>query len=105
MKNWKKFFLYITGPGALLYLLVVLFIHLFTTVDASNWLIGGLIPFFVLFLPLYMYEYFREETKKEKQSKKFQFKKHNSRVEWEGGNIHGKTPTKTERPGRFFNRK
>jgi hypothetical protein len=52
-----------------------------------------------------MVEYFREETRKEKQDRKFQFNKRNSRIEWEGGNIHGKTPTRTERPGRFFNRK
>ena len=105
MKNWKKIVLYITGPGALLFLLLVLFIHLFTTIDARSWIIGGLIPFFVLFLPLYMVEYFRDETRKEKQDKKFQFNKRNSRIEWEGGNIHGKTPTRTERAGRFFNRK
>jgi len=105
MKNWKKIILYITGPGALLVLLVVLFIHLFTPTDARNWIKAGLIPFFVIFIPLYMVEYFRDVTRKENQDKKFQFKKRNTRTEWEGGNIHGKTPTKTKRPGRFFNPK
>ena len=103
MKKWKKIILVTTGPGILIFVMIVLFIHLFTPADTSNWIVVGLIPFFIVFIPFYMVEYFRDETRKEKQDKKIQFKKRKTRTEWEGGNIHGKIPTQTKRPGNLFN--
>ncbi|MBN1985179.1 MAG: hypothetical protein JW761_02685 [Prolixibacteraceae bacterium] len=103
MKNLKKVVLYISGPGVVAMEVVALFIHLFTGKNARFWIIGGLIVFFVVFIPLYSIEYFRQNFKREK-SKLVQFKKKKSRTEWEGGNIHGKTPTNVDRPGRIFNK-
>lgn len=102
MEKLKKIVLIIAGPGVLFFELVALFIHLFTAVNARSWLIGGLIVFFVVFVPLYCYEYFRQEFGKA-DKKSISFNKNKSRTEWRGGNIHGKVPTKTKAPGKFFN--
>lgn len=104
MENLKKIILYITGPGVLFFELVALFVHLFTPLNARSWLIGGLIVFFVVFIPLYSYEYFRQEFGKE-DKKPISFNKNKGRTEWRGGNIHGKIPTKTNTPGNYFNKK
>ncbi|MDX8339156.1 hypothetical protein SLH46_08200 [Draconibacterium sp. IB214405] len=101
MEKIKKIVLYISGPGVLFFELVALFIHLFTPVNTRPWLIGGLVVFFVVFLPLYSVEYFRQEFKKN-DKKAISFGKNKGRTEWRGGNIHGKVPTKTEGPGKLF---
>ncbi|MEN8117252.1 MAG: hypothetical protein ABFS16_09750 [Bacteroidota bacterium] len=103
MQTIKKIVLYVTGPGVIAFEAVVLFIHLFTPTDTKPWIIGGLFVFFLVFIPLYSVEYFRQNFGKE-EYKKIRFKKRNKRTEWEGGNIHGKTPTEVERPGRLFNK-
>jgi len=103
MEKLKKIVLIIAGPGVLFVELVALFIHLFTSVNARPWLIGGLIIFFVVFIPLYCYEYFRQEFGKA-DKKSISFNKNKSRTEWRGGNIHGKVPTKTKAPGKYFNK-
>ncbi|KJF42031.1 hypothetical protein [Draconibacterium sediminis] len=103
MEKLKKIVLIIAGPGVLFVELVALFIHLFTSVNARPWLIGGLIVFFVVFIPLYSYEYFRQEFGKT-DKKSISFNKNKSRTEWRGGNIHGKVPTKTKAPGKYFNK-
>jgi len=102
MEKFKKIVLLIAGPGIIAVELVAVFIHLFTSNNTKPWIIGGLLIFFIVFIPLYSVEYFRQQIKKEKMKKDFLFKKRNTRTEWEGGNIHGKLPTKTERPGRYF---
>lgn len=102
MGKIKKAVLYITGPGMGLVVLVALFFQIFTTVNAKSWIIGALFVFFVVFVPVYFVEYFRQNLKESKTSKPIHFKKRETRTEWEGGNIHGKTPVKTKRPGRFF---
>ena len=96
--------MYIAGPGVLFVELVALFIHLFTTTDTKSWMVVGFIIFMVVFVPLYSVEYFRQNIRNDKSKKSVRFKRDGSRTEWEGGNIHGKTPTKIERPGRFFKR-
>ena len=103
MKKFKKIVLYISGPGMVLLEFVALFIHFFTAANARPWIIGGLIVFFVVFIPLYSIEYFRQNFRNDGDKKTVQFKKRNTRTEWEGGNIHGKTPTEVKRPGNFFN--
>ena len=103
MEKLKKIILIIAGPGVLLVELVALFIHLFTSNNTRPWLIGGLIVFFVVFVPLYCYEYFRQEFGKA-DNKSISFNKNKGRTEWRGGNIHGKVPTKTKAPGKFFNK-
>nr|WP_319570913.1 hypothetical protein [uncultured Draconibacterium sp.] len=102
MEKLKKIVLIVSGPVVLFVELVALFIHLFTPVNMRSWLIGGLIVFFVIFIPLYAYEYFRQEFGK--KDKSISFNKNKSRTEWSGGNIHGKVPTKTKAPGNYFNK-
>lgn len=104
MKKLKKLIMYIAGPGVIMVEIVAIFIHLFTTGNAKPWIIAGLVVFFVVFIPLYSVEYFRQNFKDEKDKRLVQFRKGKTRTEWEGGNIHGKTPTKIDRPGRMFNR-
>ena len=104
MERIKKIVLYIAGPGVLFVELVALFIHLFTTTNTKSWMVAGFIIFMVVFVPLYSYEYFRQNFKDDKSKKSIHFNRSGSRTEWEGGNIHGKTPTKVKRPGRFFNK-
>ncbi len=101
MKNTKKAILLIAGPGALLFEAVALFVHLFTSNDAKPWIIGGLVVFFVVFIPFYSYEYFRQEFKSG-DNKKMHFKRKRGRTDWHGGNIHGKVPYESEKPGRLF---
>jgi Ni/Fe-hydrogenase subunit HybB-like protein len=101
MTTAKKIMLVITGPGVLLFEAVVVFIQLFTTTDTRRWIFGGLIIFFVVFIPLYTIEYFKQEFRKDK-NKQLHFRKKNTRTEWSGGNIHGKVPREEERPGKFF---
>lgn len=91
----------IAGPGVLLVEAVALFVHLFTTIDTKPWIVGGLIVFFVVFIPLYAYEYFRQEFKTD-NPKKIHFKRKRGRTDWHGGNIHGKVPYESEKPGRLF---
>lgn len=102
MEKLKKIVLYIAGPGVLFVEVVALFIHLFTSTNTRSWLIGGGIVFFVVFVPLYSYEYFKQEFGK--ADKSISFNKNKSRTEWRGGNIHGKVPTKTKVPGKYFNK-
>ncbi len=102
MEKLKKTVLMITGPGVVLVEIVAIFIHIFTLANAKPWIIGGLIVFFVIFIPLYSIEYFRQNFKDKKDNRNIQFKKRNTRTEWEGGNIHGKVPKETERPGKIF---
>lgn len=102
MEKIKKTVLYIAGPGMVLIILVAFFFEIFTKINAISWIIGALVVFFVVFIPVYFIEYFRQNVNESKTSKPIHFKKSESRTEWEGGNIHGKTPVKTKRPGRFF---
>jgi len=104
MEKTKKIILLIAGPGVLFVEAVALFIHLFTSANTRPWLIGGLVVFFVVFIPFYSVEYFRQEFKNDKK-KSIRFRKSNTRTEWRGGNIHGKIPYKEERPGKLFNDK
>lgn len=92
----------IAGPGMLLVEAVALFIHLFTSANAKPWIIGGLVVFFLVFIPLYSIEYFRQEFKKGER-KNIHFRHKNTRTEWRGGNIHGKVPHEEKRSGKFFN--
>lgn len=101
MEKLKKIVLYISGPGVLLFELIVLFIHLFTPNNTKAFMVAGLFVFFVVFIPLYAYEYFRQEFSK-KEKGKLQFKKDKKRKEWRGGNIHGKVPSDTQTPGKLF---
>ena len=98
----KKIVLYIAGPGVIIVEIVAIFIHLFTPANAKPWIVGGLIVFFVGFVPLYSIEYFRQMFKDDKTNRSLQFNKRNTRTEWEGGNIHGKVPKESERPGKIF---
>lgn len=91
----------IAGPGILTVEIVALFLHLFTSVQVKPVIVAGLVIFFVVFIPLYSVEYFRQQFKKE-EKRKIRFGKRKTRSEWEGGNIHGKVPTETERPGKIF---
>lgn len=102
MEKFKKIILYIAGPGVVMVELVAVFIHFFSSGNTRPWIIGGLLVFFVVFIPLYSVEYFRQNFKNEK-SKSIHFKKKKTRTEWEGGNIHGKIPKERERPGKMFN--
>ncbi len=104
MRNFKKVVLLITGPGIILVVAVALFIHLFTEANAKPWIIGGLIVFFVVFMPLYSIEYFRQNFNGNDKYRPVSFRKRKTRTEWEGGNIHGKIPREHERPGKFFNK-
>lgn len=104
MERIKKIILYLSGPVVVVVELVALFIHLFTSTNTKSWMIGGFIIFMVVFVPLYSVEYFRQNFKSDKSGKSIQFKRNKSRTEWEGGNIHGKTPIKVDRPGKLFNK-
>ena len=104
MERIKKIVLYLAGPLVLFVEIVALFIHLFTSVNTKNWMIVGFVVFMIGFVPLYSVEYFKQNFKNDKSKKSVSFKKDRSRTEWEGGNIHGKVPTKINRPGKFFNR-
>ena len=104
MEKLKKIILLIAGPGILALELVVIFIHLFTSANTKPIIIIGLVIFFVGFIPLYSVEYFRQNFKDEPPSRIVRFKKSNKRHGWEGGNIHGKTPTKSTQPGKLFNK-
>ena len=105
MEKLKKIIMLIAGPGILAIELVAIFIHLFTTTNTKPIIVIGLIIFFVVFVPLYSIEYFKQNFKNEPPSRIVRFKKRNERHEWEGGNIHGKTPTKSTQPGKLFNNK
>ncbi len=98
----KKTILLIAGPGALLVVVVALFIHLFISANAKPWIIGGLLVFFIVFLPFYAVEYFRQEFKKDNK-KKIYIKRKGGRTEWRGGNIHGKVPHQSKKPGKLYN--
>lgn len=102
LEKVKKVVLFVTGPGMVLVILVALFFQIFTTTNAKSWIIGALIIFVVVFVPIYFVEYLRQNLEESKTSKSIHFKKSETRTEWEGGNIHGKTPAKVKRPGRFF---
>ncbi len=104
MDRVKKIILLIAGPGVLLVEVVALFIHLFTSANARPWIIAGLFVFFIVFIPLYSVEYFRQEFRNDRK-KEIHFKKSNTRTEWRGGNIHGKIPHKEQRPGKLFNKR
>lgn len=93
----------VAGPGVLLVEAVAVFVHLFTARNAKAVIIGGLAVFFLIFIPLYSIEYFRQEFQHEKK-KNLHFKRKNTRTEWRGGNIHGKVPHEEEKPGKFFNK-
>jgi amino acid transporter len=105
MERLKKIVLMISGPVVLGVVLIALFIQIFTLTNARPVIIGGLIVFFIVFIPLYAFEYFRQEFKNEKRKKDIRFKRNNKRTEWEGGNIHGKVPKEVDRPGKLFNNK
>lgn len=105
MERVKKIVLMISGPGVVAVEIIVVFIHLFTTVNAKPFIIGGLFVFFIIFIPLYVYEYFKQEFKSEERKNNIRFKRRKTRTEWEGGNIHGKIPTEVDRPGKFFKEK
>ena len=102
MKKLKKIILLIAGPGVLLVEAVALFVHLFTSANAKPWIISGLIVFFVVFIPLYSVEYFKQQFRDDRD-KKVHFKRKRGRTEWRGGNIHGKVADESEKPGRLYN--
>lgn len=104
MKKLKKTILYISGPGVIMIEIVAVFIHLFTKNDTKPWIIGGLIVFFVVFIPLYSIEYFRQNFMADKRKKSIQFKNRNTRKEWRGANVHGSVTKEVERPGKLFNK-
>ena len=93
----------ITGPGIVAVELIVVFIHLFTPLNAKPLIIAGLVVLFIVFLPLYSVEYFKQNFKNDPSGRSVRFRKRNIRQGWEGGNIHGKTPTKSTQPGKLFN--
>ena len=104
MEKLKKTILLVTGPGILAVELIAIFIHLFTTTNTKPIIIAGLIIFFLIFIPMYSVEYFKQNFKDDKPSRIIRFKNKNQRQGWEGGNIHGKTPSKTTQPGKLFNK-
>ena len=93
----------VAGPGVLLVEAVAIFVHFFTECNAKPVIIGGLVVFFLIFIPLYSIEYFRQEFQYDRR-KDLHFKRKNTRIEWRGGNIHGKVPHEEEKPGKFFNK-
>ena len=103
MTKLKKILLMTTGPGVLLVEAVAVFIQLFTEHNAKPVIVGGLVIFFLIFIPLYSLEYFRQEFQHDKK-RNLHFKRKNTRTEWRGGNIHGKVPHEEEKPGKFFNK-
>lgn len=102
MKNVKKIILLIAGPGVLAIEIVALFVHLFAERDTKPVMVALAVVFFVVFIPLYSYEYFKQEFSKPAEKKRVLFKRKNERLEWEGGNIKGKVPKKHPGPGRLF---
>ncbi len=98
MNLTKKIILLVTGPGAIAVIGIALFVHLFTEADGMNWIIGALVVFFVVFIPIYVVENFKYNDQKMKRSNPgIQFSEKNKRIEWEGGNIHGKTPKEADK--------
>lgn len=96
----KKILLYLTGPGVVLYLGVILFIHLFAGKNMISWMIPAFVVFFVVFLPLFAFEKFKHNDKVSRENgRNIQFGEKNRRTEWEGGNIHGRIPKKSKGPG------
>ncbi|NCB09324.1 MAG: hypothetical protein EOM73_14310, partial [Bacteroidia bacterium] len=69
MEKLKKTILYISGPGVLFVEIIAVFVQLFTSANAKPWIIGGLLVFFIVFLPLYSIEYFRQNFKNERNKK------------------------------------
>ena len=104
MEKQKKTILMIAGPGIFAVEFIVIFIHLFTTVNTKPIIIAGLVIFFIVFIPLYSVEFFKQNFKNEPPSRTMRFKSKNELHGWEGGNIHGKTPTKTTQPEKLFNK-
>lgn len=102
MERIKKIVLMISGPVVLAVVIIAVFLQIFTSTNARPFIIGGLFIFFIIFIPLYVYEYFRQEFKKGERKRSIRFKQRNTRTEWEGGNIHGKIPTEVDRPGKLF---
>ena len=80
---------------------VALFIHLFTTNNAKPWITGGLVIFFIVFIPLYSIEYFRQEFKKGDR-KKISFRKKNTRTEWHGEIYMEQYPAKKKGPVNYL---
>ncbi|MFV0266514.1 MAG: hypothetical protein ACK5HT_05200 [Draconibacterium sp.] len=101
MTKLKKIVLMTSGPGVLLVEAVAVFVQLFTEHNAKPIIVGGLVVFFLIFIPLYSVEYFKQEFQHEKK-KSLHFKRKNTRTEWRGGNIHGKVLHEEEKPGHFF---
>jgi hypothetical protein len=97
----KKIILMIAGPGILLFEAIALFLHLFTENDTKSWLVGGLIVFFVVFIPIYSIEYFKQNFRNDEKGRG-SMKRKAKRTEWRGGNIHGKVPQQSDPPGRLF---
>ena len=101
----KKVLLYTSGPGAIILIGIALFIHLFSDYDGKIWIKIGLAIFFFIFLPFYAVENFRQNDRQMKdKNSNIQFSDKNKRIDWEGGNIHGKVPKINKRKG-FLNRK
>lgn len=97
--NVKKIILYVTGPGAILYLGVVLYIHIFLGKNMIFWIIPALVILCVVFFPLFVIEKFRHNDQKSRErNPNIRFQEKNSRIEWRDGNIHGKVPRKTKGP-------
>ncbi|MFV0590725.1 MAG: hypothetical protein ACK5M7_05025 [Draconibacterium sp.] len=103
MTKLKTIVLMLSGPGVLLVEAVAIFIQLFTAHNAKPVIIGGVVVFFLVFIPLYSVEYFRQEFQHEKK-KDLHFKRKNTRTEWRGGNIHGKVPYEEKKTGKFFDK-
>ena len=104
MENFKKVVLYIAGPGVVIVEIVAVFIHLFTESDGRPWIIGGLVVFFIGFVPLYSVEYFRQNFKETKTKRSVRFRKKNKRTVWEGGNVHGSIAKKVEGRKNLFDK-
>jgi len=103
MTKLKTIVLMGSGPGVIMVEAIAIFIQLFTAHNAKPFIIGGLVVFFLIFIPLYSVEYFRQEFQHENR-KNLHFKRKNSRTEWRGGNIHGKIPHEEQKPGKFFDK-
>jgi len=69
-------------------------------------MIPAIVVFFVIFLPVYSIENFKNQDKKSREKKgDIRFSEKYKRTEWEGGNIHGKVLSKKDRPGFMEKRK
>jgi len=100
----KKILLYLTGPGVILYLSIVLFIHIFHGINMIPWMIPAFVVFFVVFIPLFVAEKYKQDERRSRdKDRPIQFSDKTRRTEWEGGNIHGKVPKRSE--GRGFMKK